>query len=209
MPNHTPKYCWCLDPGHGPLTEGKRSPFITGKTRFFEFEFNRDIVRRLKVMLELAGIEHMITVDPAAKIGDFLEGRVRNANNHYSKLQKIFVSVHSNAGPVKTADDWSDANGIETWFFHGSRLGAKLAQVFQDELIRNTGMRDRGIKSKEEKQFYVLRKTEMVAILTENGFFNNRVEVVSLMDGDVRQAIAQAHFNAIMQVEREGLYTKV
>jgi N-acetylmuramoyl-L-alanine amidase len=211
-----PKYCWCIDPGHGPLTQGKKSPIFRASwwkigSRFFEFEFNRDIASRLCKMLSEAGVEYMVTVplDPKWPIGDALKFRVDQANAHKSENQKIFLSIHSNAGPTEVQDAWSNAHGVETWFFHGSKIGAKLATIFNDHIVKATLLKDRGIKSKEDKQFYVLRKTSMLAILTENGFYNNRQEVEQLMQDGFRQTIAKAHFDAIMEVESKGVFTKV
>ena len=208
-------YCWCIDPGHGPLTLGKRSPIFRANwwkigSRFFEFEFNREIARRLCDMLRNSNVEFMVTVplDPKHPIGDALKFRVDQANNHKTSKTKIFLSIHSNAGPTDQPDTWSEANGLEVWFFHGSAIGQKLAMVFNKALHKATGLKDRGVKSKEEKQFYVLRKTHMVAILTENGFYNNRREVEYLVQDSFRQEIAKAHFEAIMEIESKGIYSK-
>ncbi len=196
---------WCLDNGHGQRTPGKRSPlFDDGRTRFFEFEFNRDIVRLIREELDKRGVRYFITV-PEVDIDDFLKGRVDRANNLQSDLPKIFVSIHANAGPTPTPDAWSPANGIETWFFHGSKRSQKLAAVFQKYLVEYTGFRNRQIKSQPEGQFYVLRNTIMPAVLTENGFYNNKTEVIELMKPEVRKKIADAHVAAIMEIERDGL----
>lgn len=199
-------YLWCLDNGHGKLTEGKQSPvFDDGFTRFFEYEFNRDIVRRIAEKLDALQIAYFIVV-PEIETGNLLEERVNRANNYSSDLPKLFVSVHANAGPVKNFDkDWSTASGIETWYHHNSEQGQKMAAIFQDALIRKTGWKDRKIKSKTTKQFYVLRKTTMTAILTENGFYNNKTEAKLLMDDGTRQKIADAHVAAIEKIEQEGL----
>ena len=39
------RFLWCLDNGHGKLTAGKRSPKLKDGNRFFEYEFNRIIVK--------------------------------------------------------------------------------------------------------------------------------------------------------------------
>lgn len=199
-------YLWCLDNGHGKLTEGKQSPiFDDGVTRFFEYEFNRDIVRRIAEKLDTLDIAYYIVV-PELETGNFLEERVERANSYPSELPKLFVSVHANAGPVKNFDkDWSTASGIETWYHHNSEKGQKMAAIFQNELIRKTGWKDRKIKSKTTDQFYVLRKTTMTAVLTENGFYNNKAEAKLLMSDEVRQQIADAHVAAIEKIEKEGL----
>ncbi len=202
---YKPKYMWCLDNGHGKQTPGKRSPlFDDGRTRFLEYEFNRDIVRRIKEALDEKGVKYFITV-PEVDIDDFLKGRVDRANNLRSDLPKLFISVHANAAPAPSSESWAQAKGIETWFFHGSARSQKLAAVFQKHLIEKTGFRNRNIKSQPQGQFYVLRNTAMPAALTENGFYNNKEEAAELMKPEVRQKIADAHVEAILEIEKSGL----
>ncbi len=45
----------------------------------------------------------------------------------------------------------------------------------------------------------------MPAILTENGFYNNKTEVLFLMSEEGRQKIADAHVAAILEIEQNGL----
>ena len=198
--NRQSKYLWCLDNGHGKLTPGKRSPQLKGGTQFFEYEFNRDIVQRIIKSLEALGISYYNVV-PDINVDNFLQGRVLRANNHPSPMKKIFVSVHSNAGPGR----WTPASGIETWFFYRSKTGARLAAIFQKHLVKNTSWINRGIKSRPREQFYVLKNTNMPAILTENGFFNNETQVYELMKPAIRQQIADAHVAAILEIEKSGL----
>ncbi len=201
------RYLWCLDNGHGQRTPGKRSPiFDDGRTRFFEFEFNRDIVRRIMARLDKEGVQYFNVV-PEVDIDDFLQGRVDRANNRQSALPKLFVSIHANAAPAANENTWAadSISGIETWFFHGSKRGQKLAGIFQKHLIEKTGFKNRHLKSRPEGQFFVLRRTTMTSVLTENGFYNNKKEAAELMKDSVRQQIADAHVEAILEIERNGL----
>ncbi|MCB0654394.1 MAG: N-acetylmuramoyl-L-alanine amidase [Saprospiraceae bacterium] len=204
---HTPRYLWCLDNGHGSKTPGKRSPvFDDGETQFFEYEFNRNIVARIIKQLEVIGVKYFNVV-PEVDTDNFLEGRVNRANNKKSDLPKIFLSVHSNAAPAASSTSWAADNisGIETWFFHNSKKGQKIASIFQKHLLEKTGFQNRHIKSKPDKQFYVLRKTKMVSVLTENGFYNNKKEAAKLITDEVRQKIADAHVAAILEIEENGI----
>lgn len=206
-PTHHQRYLWCLDNGHGKKTKGKRSPvFDDGTTQFLEYEFNRDIVSRITKALDKKGIAYFVVV-PEEDIDDFLEGRVNRANSKKSTLPKLFVSVHSNAAPAANANTWAPENvsGIETWFYHGSKRGQKMAGIFQKYLIEKTGLKNRHIKSKPDGQFYVLRKSAMTSVLTENGFYNNKKEALALMDDKMRQKIADAHVAAIAEIEENGL----
>jgi N-acetylmuramoyl-L-alanine amidase len=204
-----PRYLWCLDAGHGRRTAGKRSPVfeLEGKTtQFLEYEFNRDIIARMIGTLDEKGVRYFITV-PEVDIDDFLQGRVDRANSKQSDIPKLFVSIHANAAPAPSANSWcaDSIRGIETWHFHGSKTGQKIAGIFQRHLIAQTGFNNRHLKSRPQGQFFVLRRTNMPAILTENGFYNNRLEVLELMKPEVRQKIADAHVEAILEIERDGL----
>lgn len=198
------RFLWCLDNGHGKQTAGKRSPVMENGKRFFEYEFNRDIVRRIKLALDDNEVNYFDVV-PEVDIDNFLEGRVARANAKKFPLPKIFLSVHSNAGPAPSLNHWSTASGIETWYFHGSIKGRKLAAAFQKELIALLPWKNRNIRSQQRKQFYVLRNTSMPAVLTENGFYNNKKEVELLNKDDIRQKIADAHVAAILNIEKHGI----
>lgn len=80
-----------------------------------------------------------------------------------------------------------------------------MAGIFQKHLIDKTGLKNRHVKSKPDGQFYVLRKTAMTSVLTENGFYNNKKEALALMDDKMRQKIADAHVAAILEIEENGL----
>ena len=201
------RYLWCLDNGHGSQTPGKRSPvFDDGETQLFEYEFNRDIVRRIIEALDKEGIQYFNVV-PEVDIDNFLEGRVDRANNKKSDIPKIYLSIHANAAPAPSIRQWGpdSVHGIETWFYHGSKKGQKLAAVFQQKLIDKTSWRSRGLKSQPKGQFFVLRKTKMTAVLTENGFYNNKAQALDLMKEEVRQKIADAHVEAILEIEKNGI----
>jgi len=188
------RYFWIIDPGHGARTKGKRSPVKDGK-QLFEYEYNQAIAKRLSQLLTANGIDHMVTITDPENHGDALRYRVDKANSYKTHLPKIYVSIHGNAGPGEGfSTEWE---GIETWYY--SNIGRRIASVFQRKLIKFTGLRDRGLK---KKGFYVLRKTNHPAILTENGFFNNPEEFELMMSQSFRHQVAQAHAEAIMEIER-------
>ncbi len=208
LPIRQPRYMWCLDNGHGKLSQGKRSPlFDDGQTRLFEYEFNRDVVQRIAQRLQEEGVAFFEVMPEVEQVGNALEERVRRANELVTDLSKLFVSVHANAAPAASPEAWCDPaiSGIETWFYHNSAKGKKLAAIFQRHLVRATGWKNRHIKSQPQRQFYVLKKTHMPAILTENGFYNNKQQARELIKDEVRQKIAEAHVQAILEVERLGL----
>ena len=201
---HKPKYCWCIDNGHGKKTVGKRSPKLeTTGIRLEEWKWNREIVERIAEKLKEYGVEYFIVV-PEEDVDNFVSGRIKRANNHVSELPKLFLSIHSNAAPAPTGK-WCEEkiSGIETWFYHGSDEGEKIAAIFQKHLIAATGWKNRFLKSRPDNQFRVLKETHMTAVLTENGFYNNKAQCIELLKEETKDKIAAAHVDAIMEIELE------
>jgi N-acetylmuramoyl-L-alanine amidase len=196
---------WCIDNGHGALTQGKRSPVLPDGRQLLEYRYNRDIAARVFTRLDELGVAYF-NVLPEVQVGNFLTERVDRANRLSSALPKIFVSIHGNAGPAPTLQDFTDnrTRGIETWHYHGSSQGRQIAAVFQRHLIDQTGFVNRHLRSKVTGQFYVLRATRMPAILTENGFYNNRFDLEIMLTDTFRQQVADAHVAAIMEIEENG-----
>ena len=202
-PVHQPKYLWLLDNGHGSLTKGKRSPVFDDGSQLLEYEFNRDIVNRVCDILDQEGIKYKKVV-PEVEVGNILRERVKRANAVKSNLPKVFVSVHANAAPRRRNSKFASpsAKGIETWHTHNDKQSEQISAVFQRHLIEQTGFKDRKLKSRVEKQFYVLRFTKCPAILTECGFMNNKIEGQLLLTEEYRQKIARAHALAIIELEK-------
>ena len=205
-PEYRARYMWCIDNGHGALTAGKRSPVLPDGRQLLEYEFNRDISARIFAALDRIGVAYF-NVIPEVQVGNFLTTRVERANRLSTALPKLFLSIHGNAGPAPTLQDFTDDNvrGIETWYYHGSTQGRNMAAVFQRHLIERTGFVNRHLRSKVTGQFYVLRATRMPAILTENGFYNNRFDLPTMLTDEFRQTVADAHVAAILEIERDGL----
>jgi N-acetylmuramoyl-L-alanine amidase len=191
-------FLWILDNGHGRSTPGKRSPVLTDGRQLFEYEFNRDIVKRIIAKMEEAQLSYHELV-PEVDIDVPLATRVKRANTLSSPQPKIFLSVHSNA----QSNNWGTANGIETYCYQTGSKSEKLAQCFQRSLITHVGWKNRGVKT---AGFYVIKYTRMPAILTENGFYTNQEECKKLLDPVWRERIAEAHFLAICEMEEKGVH---
>lgn len=114
-----------------------------------------------------------------------LYDRVRHANRYGADL---YVSVHCNAftDPV--------ANGAEAFVCNDGCLQAK---AYAEEMLAAVcsvgGMRNRGVKT---ANFYVLRQTDMPAVLLELGFLTNSADRERLTSitwqHDVSKAVAAA-----------------
>lgn len=102
-----------------------------------------------------------------------------------------FVSIHINAFSSPTV------NGIETYYFTGNAAGQKLAQAVQTELIKETGITNRGLKT--SSGLYVLKYTDATSILVEPSFITNLEEEQRLATGEYQQRLANAIATGILK----------
>ena len=100
-----------------------------------------------------------------------LQARVNDANNWGADY---FISIHSNASENPAA------NGTEVYVYSKSSAAYPLAQNIQNEIVERLGTRDLGVK--ENPSLYVLRKTNMPALLVELGFITNPSDAELLRD---------------------------
>ena len=152
----------CIDPGHG----GK-DPGATTKTGIDEKDIALTVA--LKVGALLAGYEIVYTRDEDVYVG--LSERALIANQAKADL---FVSIHCNS-----VDDES-AHGMEVYHYtHASEASKHAARAIYDKLLPVSGLRGRGVKSKD---LAVLRETKMPAVLIELGFVSNPGDRAKLTD---------------------------
>lgn len=204
------KYIWILDPGHGGIdpntgnyvTSGKRSPIWDDGSIYYEGVGNRDIVDKI---LDLCLDEGILAIDVVNSWQDIpLKERVRRANVLYNHSKRcIYVSVHSNGFSKESAHGYSvyTSPGQTKSDRYADILLSYMQHEFPDHKLRKD-MSDSDLD--KEAAFYVLRKTKMPAILSENFFMTNRKECELLLTDEFRQRIANCHFKMIKKVENEG-----
>lgn len=196
-----------LDNGHGKNCNGKRSPKFEDGSQFFEYEFSRDIVRRIANKLDEIGVLYRILV-PEVDEDIKLTERARRANEicaEYGKEDCIFISVHANA--AGNGSEWKNARGWSVWTTKGNTKSDPIATIFFEEaekILPKCGMTLRkditdGDPDYEEN-FTVIYKTVCPAVLTENLFMDNKTDVQFLMSDVGRDIIAQIHVNAIKRL---------
>lgn len=216
------RYTWLLDPGHGGMidgvyqTAGKRSPAFPDGRILYEGVFNRQVA---KLVSEFGSDQNSVKL----KNGRWYQGkidiinlvdtqedkslreRVAEANQvHKERKNCIYVSIHANA--FGNGRDFNSAGGICTFHHYRSSKGQKLATMLQEQLAYYTDFRNRGVRANNRwANFYVLRKTHMPAVLSENGFMTNLRDAEALLDPSVVENIAKAHFEMILEIEENGL----
>ncbi|MCT7953671.1 N-acetylmuramoyl-L-alanine amidase [Laspinema palackyanum] len=174
-----------IDAGHGG-----RDPGAVGIGGLREKEVVLDISRQVAEILERNGVTVVMTRQDDRTID--LAPRTQLANRVNANL---FVSIHANAISMSRPD----VNGLETYYFSS---GQRLAQTIHRSMLRSfSNMRDRGVR---RARFYVLRHTNMPAVLVETGFVTGRDDARMLANPTERTRMAEAIAQGILQYIREG-----
>lgn len=201
------KFWILLDNGHSRLTPGKRSPKFPDGRQFFEYEFSRDIVKRISEELKKLNINYKI-VTPEVDEDVPLTTRANRVNRYCSKFGKnncLLISIHANA--AGNGKDWMNARGWSIWTTKGKTKSDEYADIFYKEaekLLPLNGMTLRKDTSDGdfdwEENFTILQKSWCPAILTENLFQDNKTDCEFLMSDKGRDIITQIHVNAIKKI---------
>ena len=157
-----------IDQGHNP------SGYNTGAegNGFYEQDITYEIGRRLYNLLK-DNPEFDVRLSrpsPDTLLGTnnstSLSARVNEANAWDADL---FISLHNNAATNPSA------SGNEALVYGpGSTVAIDLANIILEELTLTTGLRNRGIVYRPG--LYVLKETEMPAVLVEMGFITNEYD---------------------------------
>ncbi len=178
----------CLDPGHGGSDPG-----AVGPTGTQEKDNTLAIGLLLRERLEKNGATVVMTRDsdrdvsyPGSTADEELGARVDIANESGAD---IFISIHNDAFTN------SSAAGTTT-FHYGDNEAVRLAGHVQKCLVDELGTRDRGSRF---ASFYVIRYTDMPAILVEVAFISNPEEELLLASVDGRCKAADSIFQGIVR----------
>lgn len=106
----------------------------------------------------------------------------------------IFVSIHANAYPQNP-----DINGLETYCYKLGGQAEILANYVHDAILAAADPTDRGVRT---ANYYVLRETDMPAILVETGYMSNEEECEMLADTAYQKTLSKAMANGIISYLR-------
>ncbi len=176
------KFSVVLDPGHGGPDPG-----AIGIGGLRESEVVLDVSKRIKNLLSEKGVNVRMTRTNEVDLD--LPPRVSLANRIDAD---IFVSIHANASRGKRRD----INGLETFYYSGWR-GRLLAKKIQKQILKvSPGSPDRGVR---QGRFFVIKNTDMPAVLVEIGFLTGRLDARRLEKSIHRKRIAYAITKGILE----------
>ena len=186
-----------FDAGHGEDTPGKRSPDGV----FREYRFTREIAQEAMKELRSKGYECECIVEGVVDVP--LAERVRIVNEYcrkYGASNVVLVSIHVNA--AGNGSKWMNGVGWSCYTCKGETKSDELATMFYEVADRNfEGRKIRKDYSDGdadwEENFYILKYTKCPAVLTENFFMDNKVDVSYLLSREGREAIVKTHVEAM------------
>jgi N-acetylmuramoyl-L-alanine amidase len=159
-----------IDAGHGGHDRGG----IPGQ-RVAEKDMTLDVALRLRNVLSANG--YRVVMTRSSDVFVPLAGRVAIANGYRNA---VFVCIHFNA------TGRSGASGIETYFY--SRDSLPLASAIHYYVAGGAPSDNRGVR---RRGYYVLRKTNIPAVLVECGFLTNPTEAAYAQSASYRQKLAE------------------
>ena len=185
-----------LDNGHGDNTPGKRSPIWADGSQLFEYEFNRDIVKRIATKLDALGIEYRILVPEQNDIS--LGERCNRANEIYKTSGKnaFLFSIHANAG---------GGTGWECHIYTEKSKSKEYAIILSEE-AEKVFAPEWKIRKPFATQpywisnFQILRQANCPAVLSENFFMDTERDYRFIISNEGRERVANMHVSAIKRI---------
>lgn len=181
---HSPVYKVVIDPGHGGKDHGAE-----GASGQVEKDFTLQLARKVK---ELSEQDSRMQVYLTRSDDTFLSSKERERPQFANQLgADLFISIHGNSYTDPTV------SGTETYYYRSESL--PLAQRIQEHVTEATGFLDRGVKKED---FFVVKDTQMPAVLLEVGYLTNPAEEQKLLEEDFQYRIASSIIEGIQDYLR-------
>ncbi|NRG47565.1 N-acetylmuramoyl-L-alanine amidase [Bacillus sp. CRN 9] len=168
-----------IDPGHGGIDPG-----AVGNS-LYEKILTLKMALKIKEYLE----EYEDVQIKMSRTGDQTRSLKQRTDEANAWDADVFVSPHVNAG---------GGEGYEDFVYPGVKgFTIELQEAIHEAVIKETGFNDRGQK---QGNLHVLRESHMPAILTENGFIDNKEDADKLKQAVFINKIARGHVNGLVKV---------
>lgn len=189
----TAKQVIVIDPGHGGFDPGR-----VGNSGAHEKDINLSIALKLQAYLEQSGAYVVVTRNTDEGLNEEGDGSKKRSDMRRRKELinasdgDILISIHQNSFSQ------SKYKGAQV-FYHGhSQEGEQLAKCIQEQLrefVDPTNKRE----AKANTDYYVLKTTEIPAVIVECGFLSNAEEEVNLNNETYQEKVAWAIYVGIIE----------
>lgn len=167
-----------LDPGHGGYDSG-----AVGSKGTLEKHVTLQTAKLVYNKLKAIGANVILTRSDDTYIS--LNSRVYTSNKQNTDA---FISIHYDSSI------YSSASGLTTYYYSSSK-DQPLAEAIHQQLVKNTNLRDRGVRF---GNFHVLRENIRPAALLELGFLSNPTEEWTINTNVFQEQVSQAIYNGII-----------
>lgn len=199
-----------IDPGHGGMDSG-----ATGDNgKVLEKNLNLEIALKIREELKNSDIKVYITREDDSYLSlqerTDIANKLVNGNNDHS----IFISIHHNS--VANKESREKVKGLETYYYDPVKHykpqypadpmqynyvqdNARLAKLVHNSILDSVKsyykINDRGIK--DSQAFFVIRNSQMPAVLVELGYVSNSAEVKVLNTSEFQTRAAKGIAEAV------------
>ena len=180
-----------IDAGHGGDDPGK-----IGINQAKEKDINLAIAKKLKVCLEKAGFEVVMTREADESVKGPEQGNKKSTDmrNRCAKIREtkpaMAVSIHQNSYTSP------EIQGAQVFYYGQSENGKKLAEILQTALIEQVDP-DNHRAAKANESYYLLKKTPTPTVIVECGFLSNPTEAELLLQDDYQDQLVNAIYTGI------------
>lgn len=188
----------CFDAGHGGYDSGAVGTYFSGwgerMAHVYEKDLTLAVAKYCRRYIEEKSYPIISFMTRTSDTYISLSERCLVANNEEVDL---FVSIHHNAREMQGRFGFE----IETYHHEYSVVGKELAFIIQDNYISefpisiNMPVINRGIKT---ANFYVLKNTNMPAVLLELGFLSDPEEAEFLRMAGTMKMLARLTVEGLM-----------
>ena len=185
--------CVVIDAGHGGDDPGK-----VGINGALEKDINLQIAQKVKVFLEMEGIEVVMTrTDGEGLYDNGAENKkVQDMKRRIIMIEEaapvMTVSIHQNSYPEEYV------KGAQVFYYKDSAESQEAAEIMQESLRERLDTENKR-EAKANGSYYLLKKTSSPVIIVECGFLSNSGEAAKLSEDDYQERVAWAVFMGIMR----------
>lgn len=175
-----------IDAGHGGWDPGK----VT-ESGVEEKEINLQISQKLQTYLEQSGSFVLTTRIDDTALSESKRGDLKERKNIANELNiDMLISIHQNSFSSQSV------RGAQVFYYDGSEASKALAECIQERLkeLDNTNQR----VAKADSSYYLLKQTNVPAVIVECGFLSNPEESQKLSDDKYQEKIAWAIYLGIL-----------
>lgn len=186
------EYTVIVDAGHGGIDPGK-----VGINGVYEMDINLSIAFKLADVLEENKIRVIMTrkdnnglysdKDSNKKMAD-MNKRVELVNKSQGDA---LISIHQNSFTSESA------HGAQVFYYKASTKSEMLAECIQKELLDMDKTNKR--QKKSDADYYIVKKSNIPAVIVECGFLSNEKEAQLLSDGSYQEKVAKAIAKGVME----------